>query len=140
VKIQFLPYFWNPLIKQSWKILSNPPNTFLVFQYSRKSSFIASWIEVISKKAKKVNLRFFLISIFNFKFSIFFQILVAPILDPKKTKRNIYLPKIPVSTNKEAWRELNEKTCYEGGRWLNETTVELHKVAYFERILHKDCL
>ena len=66
---------------------------------------------------------------------------MAPILDPKKTKRNIYLPKLPESSNnKEAWIELNEKICYEGGRWLNETTVELHKVAYFERILHKDCL
>ena len=103
------------------------------------ASFIASRTEVISEKAKKVNLRFF-ISIFKFNFSIFFQILVAPILDPKKTKRNIYLPKIPVSDNKEAWIEENEKTCYEGGRWLNETTVELHKVAYFKRILHKDCL
>ena len=69
-----------------------------------------------------------------------FQILVAPILDPKKTKRNIYLPKIPESGNKEAWIELNENKCYEGGHWLNETTIELHKVAYFERILQKDCL
>ena len=29
VRIQFLPYFWNPLIKQTRKFLSNLPNTFL---------------------------------------------------------------------------------------------------------------
>ena len=28
VRIQFLPYFWNSLIKYTWKFLSNPPNTF----------------------------------------------------------------------------------------------------------------
>ena len=38
VRIQFLSYFWNPLIKSTWKTLSNPLNTFLGtirFQYSR---------------------------------------------------------------------------------------------------------
>ena len=29
VRIKFLPYFWNPLIKCTWKLLSNPSNTFL---------------------------------------------------------------------------------------------------------------
>ena len=28
VRIQFLSYFWNPLIMYTWKTLSNPPNTF----------------------------------------------------------------------------------------------------------------
>ena len=28
MRIQFLSYFWNPLIKQTWTRLLNPPNTF----------------------------------------------------------------------------------------------------------------
>ena len=30
VRIQFLSYFWNPFIKQTLKMLSNPPNTFFL--------------------------------------------------------------------------------------------------------------
>ena len=41
MRIQFFSYFWNLLIKQTQKMLSNPPNTFLGVSILQKLSVFA---------------------------------------------------------------------------------------------------
>ena len=62
------------------------------------------------------------------------EILVAPILKYKQRMRNIYLPKIPSSPDgfEHAWLGWDNK-LYTGGRWINNTVVELEDVPYFVR-------
>ena len=48
VIIQFLLYFWNPLIKRKWKTLSNPPNTFLGISILKKLTACNSFEQFVS--------------------------------------------------------------------------------------------
>ena len=63
------------------------------------------------------------------EFMIGDEILVAPILRYKQRRRNIYLPKIP---SDQYWLG-SDNALYTGGRWLNNTVVELEDVPYFVR-------
>ena len=52
-------------------------------------------------------------------------------------KRNIYLPKIPKESSKDAesaWVRGSDGTLFSGGSWVNETQVPLEEVPYFVRL------
>lgn len=56
------------------------------------------------------------------------DILVAPILKPGQTKRDIYLPQ-------GRWKDMLHKfTVYDGGQYIKEYVIEINEIAYFERV------
>jgi len=60
------------------------------------------------------------------------SLLVVPVLEERKTNRNVYLP--PSSQEDPGvWRRM-DGTFFKGGQWLNNSQVLLEDVLYFERL------
>merc|ERR1719348_1089367 len=58
------------------------------------------------------------------------KLLVAPILKPGQTKRDVYLPS--TRDGPGVWKR-NDGTWFEGGQWARNIEVTLNQVLYFER-------
>lgn len=55
------------------------------------------------------------------------NLLVAPILDPGHTSRNIYLPR-------GHWTDVINNKKLEGGRWYKDYKIQLHQIATFQKL------
>lgn len=55
------------------------------------------------------------------------SLLVAPILDPGNTSRNVYLPH-------GQWTDVLNGKRIEGGRWYKDYKVQLHQIATFQKL------
>ncbi|CAE1297162.1 SITS-binding protein [Acanthosepion pharaonis] len=55
------------------------------------------------------------------------RLLVAPILDPGNTSRNVYLPH-------GQWTDVLSGKRIEGGRWYKDYKVQLHQIATFQKL------
>ena len=61
------------------------------------------------------------------------QILVAPILHPGQTSRDVYLPRVLNKDPKEiVWKGQHNNKGYVGGTWVN-VKADLNEVPYFTR-------
>jgi len=65
------------------------------------------------------------------QFMIGDKILVAPVLNPGQTKRDVFLPSTPEGPG--VWKRGTDGTYFEGGQWLNNSRVLVDEILYFER-------
>ena len=59
------------------------------------------------------------------------SLLVAPILERGKSRRDVYLPSGPDGAD-IIWKQ-DDGRYYAGGQWLNGTLVPLDRILYYER-------
>ena len=65
------------------------------------------------------------------------QILVAPILHPGKTSRDVYLPKVlNKNPHDTPWYGVHNDKLYQGGIWIRDVKAGLDEVPYFTRYSH----